>query len=455
MKPSPSIQEKQDVAQVARRARRASRLLATLSNTRRNEVLIAAAAAIEQRRDEILAANELDCRAATVEVEAGRMSRAMFDRLQTSARGVGAMAEQVRGVARLPDPLNRMLTATKLDDDLILHQVSCPLGVVCVIFESRPDVVPQVVSLALKSGNAIILKGGTEAAHTNAALVQVWHELFQSFGDIPVDAVSLLHTREEVGQILALERDIDLVIPRGSQAFVRYIGEHSRIPVLGHGEGICHVYVDRAADLEKAEAIVLDSKVQYPAACNAVETLLVHRDVAENFLPAIVGRLRAAGVEVRGCSRTISLAGTNDIVPATDDDWAAEYSDLIISIKVVDDTEEALAHIDVYGSRHTETIVTEDAATAAHFMTSVDAAGVFHNASTRFADGYRYGLGAELGISTGKLHARGPVGLEGLTTYKYKLFGNGQVVSTYASGERAFKHQPLSLSTADTSKEQK
>ncbi len=455
MKPSHSIQETHDVAQVARRARRASRLLATLSATRRDEVLIAAAAALEQRRDEILAANDLDCDAATVEVEAGRMSRAMFDRLKTSARGVGAMAEQVRGVARLPNPLNRMLTATKLDDDLILHKVSCPLGVVCVIFESRPDVVPQVVSLALKSGNAIILKGGTEAVHTNAALVQVWHELFQSFGDIPVDAVSLLHTREEVGQILALERDIDLVIPRGSQAFVRYIGEHSRIPVLGHGEGVCHVYVDSAADLDKAAAIVLDSKVQYPAACNAAETLLVHGDVAENFLPASVGRLRAAGVEVRGCSRTISLAGTNDIVPATDDDWAAEYSDLIISIKVVDDTEEALAHIDAYGSRHTETIVTEDAATARHFMTSVDAAGVFHNASTRFADGYRYGLGAELGISTGKLHARGPVGLEGLTTYKYKLFGNGQVVSTYASGERAFKHQPLSQSTTDKSKEEK
>ena len=433
----------ESVAEIAGGAKAAARLLALLPAKRRDAALMAAAEAIEQHRLEILSANERDCNEAARAVETGQMSRALFKRLQTSEQGIAAMSLGVRDVAALPDPLGRQLAVTELDDGLTLYKESCPLGVIGIVFEARPEVVPQVAALALKSGNAVILKGGAEAAYTNQALVSIWRDALSEFPEIPAGAVNLLRTREDVAQLLTLDREIDLIIPRGSQQFVRYIAEHSRIPVLGHGEGICHVYVDRAADLPKAFAIAFDSKVQYPAACNAAETLLVHEQIAERFLPEMIARFRAAGVEVRGCPRTIALVEAGDVVPATDEDWATEYSDLVISIKIVDSTDEAIRHIDAYGSAHTEAIVTEDCEAAAHFMGRVDAAGVYHNASTRFADGFRYGFGAELGISTGKLHARGPVGLDGLTTYKYKLFGSGQVVASYSSGKQSFKHRRL------------
>jgi glutamate-5-semialdehyde dehydrogenase len=428
----------------AENARGAALKLAALSDELRRKPLLAAADAIERRCAEILAANERDCAAAMPLVEQGQMSRALFKRLQTSERGVAQMAAQVREVAALGDPLGRELAATALDDDLVLRKVTCPLGVIAVIFESRPDVIPQVASLALRTGNAILLKGGHEAEHTNTVLVNIWREALAAFPEVPADSINLLHTREDVNQLLAMDTAIDLIIPRGSNAFVQYIMQHSRIPVLGHGEGICHVYVDATANLDKAFAVTFDSKVQYPAACNSVETLLVHENIASSFLPKMISRFIAAGVEVRGCARTLSLCGSAArVVPASEDDWGAEYSDLVISIKVVSSIDEAIEHVNRWGSRHTECIVTEDAEAAAAFMERVDAAGVFHNASTRFADGYRYGLGAEVGISTGKIHARGPVGLEGLTTYKYKLFGNGQTVASYSAGERSFKHRRL------------
>jgi glutamate-5-semialdehyde dehydrogenase len=367
----------------------------------------------------------------------------MFERLQTSERGIEQMAAGVREVAALDDPLGRVLTATELDDDLTLYKVTCPLGVVGIIFESRPDVIPQVAALALKSGNAVLMKGGAEAAHTNETLIYIWRDTLAKFPDVPVNALHLLSTREDVREMLSRDEEIDLIIPRGSKEFVRYVAEHSRIPVLGHGEGLCHVYVDRAADLVKAQDIALDAKTQYPSACNAAETMLVHEAVAEKFLPLMLARFRRAGVEVRGCPQTIALANSDAIVPATEIDWATEYSDLVIAIKVVHSLDEAIAHIHAYGSGHTESIVTEDADAASQFLESVDAAGVYHNASTRFADGFRYGFGAELGISTGKLHARGPVGLEGLTSYKYKLIGDGQTVASYSKGERTFKHKKL------------
>jgi glutamate-5-semialdehyde dehydrogenase len=303
--------------------------------------------------------------------------------------------------------------------------------------------VPQVAALSLKSGNAVLLKGGAEAAHTNQALVAIWRECLAAFPCAPLDSIHLLQTRADVMELLTLDRDVDLIIPRGSRELVQFVVQHSRIPVLGHGEGICHVYVDRAADIEKALRITLDSKVQYPAACNAAETLLVHQEVAAEFLPKVLSRLRDAGVEVRGCSRTMALLAEQKVFPASERDWATEYSDLILSVKIVADAEEAIMHIHRYGSGHTETIVTEDREAASRFLDDVDAAGVYHNASTRFADGFRYGLGAELGISTNKLHARGPVGLEGLTTYKYKLLGDGHIVAEYSSGARIFKHRPL------------
>ncbi len=428
----------------ATNARGSALKLAALPDELRRKPLLAAADAIERRSAEIIEANALDCAAAKTLVEIGQMSRALFKRLQTSDRGVAQMAAQVREVAALGDPLGRELAATALDDDLILRKATCPLGVIAVIFESRPDVIPQVASLALRTGNAILLKGGSEAEHTNTALVKIWREAIAAFPEVPADSINLLHTREDVNQLLAMDTAIDLIIPRGSNAFVRYIMQHSRIPVLGHGEGICHVYIDSAADLDKAFAISMDSKVQYPAACNSIETLLVHEKIASRFLPEMISRFNTAGVEVRGCARTLSICGSGlPIVPATEEDWGTEYSDLVLSIKVVGSLDEAIEHVNRWGSKHTDCIVTEDAKAAAAFMERVDAAGVFHNASTRFADGYRYGLGAEVGISTGKIHARGPVGLEGLTTYKYKLSGNGQTVASYSAGERTFKHRRL------------
>jgi glutamate-5-semialdehyde dehydrogenase len=440
---APLQSSESSVASIAHRARIASRALAKLSLEARNEVLLAAAKAIEDGCKRILDANARDCAAAEPDVVAGKMSSAMFARLRVTEKGVAQMATQVREVARLADPLGRRLAATELDDGLVLHRESCPLGVIGVIFESRPDVVPQLASLALKSGNAVVMKGGSEAAETNEMLVSIWRECLANFPAVPADSINLLQSRADVLELLSQDRDVDLIIPRGSYDLVHFIMKHSRIPVLGHGEGICHVYVDRAADMKKALDVTYDSKVQYPAVCNAAETLLVHEAIAPEFLPKIVSKLKQAGVEIRGDLKTRVLLPGESIVPATEKDWVTEYGDLILSVKVVADLDEAIDHVNSYGSHHTDAIVTEDPEVAQRFMNEVDSAGVFQNASTRFADGYRYGFGAEVGISTSKLHARGPMGLEGLTTYKYKLYGHGHTVAEYAKGEKKFKHRPL------------
>ncbi len=448
------------VSAMAEAARAAALQLAALPDNLRRDALFAAADAILAHSDEIVAANRRDCERARPAVESGKMSKALFKRLQTSEQGVREMADRIKEVAALPDPLGRDLAVTMLDDRLVLHKVSCPLGVIAVVFEARPEVFPQIASLALRSGNAVLLKGGAEADETNTCLSDVWRGAMTGFSEVPADAAQLLHSREDVHQLLALHHAIDLIIPRGSNQFVNFISSNTRIPVLGHGEGICHVYVDRAADLDKAVAVALDSKIDYPAACNAVETLLVDQAIAPSFLPRMLTAYANAGVKVRGCPRTMDIAGSASLSPAgagcptsakqmwvesaTDEDWSTEYSDLVIAVKVVAGLDEAIAHINRYGSKHTDCIVTEDAQAAARFMDRVDAAGVYQNASTRFADGYRYGLGAEVGISTAKLHARGPVGLEGLTTYKYKLFGDGHIVASYRRGERVFKHWHLS-----------
>ncbi len=431
------------VSELARRARAAARNLAVLSVERRNAALRAAAHAIKQHQLEILVANQRDCHDASRAVAAGHLSASLLKRLQTDEQGIEAMSRCVREVAELPDPLGQRLAATELDEDLRLYKETCPIGVIGIIFEARPEVIPQVAALALKSGNAVILKGGSEAAHTNHVLASIWRDALSHFLDIPAAAISLLHSREDVAQLLNMDKEVDLIIPRGSQKFVHYIAQNSRIPVLGHGEGICHVYVDVAADLQKALDVAFDSKVDYPAACNAMETLLVHEQIATRFLPVMVSRFISAGVEVRGCPETLTLLPESNLKAAAEADWSTEYSDLVVSIKIVKSTDEAIEHIDSYGSRHTESIVTEDQTMASYFLERVDAAGVYHNASTRFADGYRYGLGAELGISTSKLHARGPMGLDGLTTYKYKLLGDGQTVASYKSGKRTFTHRPV------------
>src|SRR6267142_4812597 len=418
-------------AHAAKLARAASRKLAMLSERIRNAVLETAAARLEEHSARILQANAEDVRAAEQLVRDGKMSEAMLARLWLTQKSVREMAEKVHGVVNLPDPLGRRLAVTELDEGLVLTKESCPLGVVAVVFESRPDVLPQVASLALKSGNAILLKGGAEAARTNEVLVELWRETLREFPGVLENSVTLLQSRADVMELLQLKREVDLIVPRGGRDFVEYISENSKVPVLGHGEGICHVYVDRAADLAKAEEITLDAKTQYPAACNSVETLLVHSDVAAEFLPRVAARLKNEGVELRGCERTRAIVQQLDIKPATEADWSTEYSDLILAIRVVDSLDAALDHIAEFGSSHTEAIVTEDGAAAERFLNEIDAAGVYHNVSTRFADGYRYGLGSEVGISNSKLHARGPMGMEGLTTYKYKLVGDGHVVAMY------------------------
>ena len=434
---------KLSVRALASAARAAARKTALLSSDVRNGVLLDVARRIEQNAARILAANAEDCKTAEELVRRGKMAEAAFARLRVSKKTISGMVQRLEEVSRLDDPIGIRLSTTKLDDGLTLYKESCPLGVVAVIFESRPDVVPQVAALAFKSGNTVLLKGGAEAAKTNEVLVGLWREALLRFPDVPAAAVTLLQSRVDVMELLELKREVDLIVPRGSKEFVEYISANSRVPVLGHGEGICHVYVDRAADLSMANAIVVDAKTQYPAACNSVETLLVHQDVAAEFLPKVAASLTAKGVELRGCGRTRTILREANIKNATDEDWATEYSDLILAIRVVDSLDAALEHIAEYGSLHTEAIVTKDAAAAERFLNEVDAAGVYHNVSTRFADGYRYGLGSEVGISNSKLHARGPMGMEGLTTYKYKLVGDGHVVGMYERGERILKPRKL------------
>lgn len=427
-----------DVASIASNAKAASHKLAVLSTKARDTALLAIAARLEQDASEILKANAEDCAEAAEMVAAGQLSRSLYDRLKLDRDKLQQMAESVRAVAELPDPVGVIQFKTLLDDGLELHRVTCPLGVLAVIFESRPDAVTQITALAVKSANAVILKGGKEARRSTESLVASIH---RAIADLPEYSVTSLTERSEIEELLKLDSYIDLVIPRGSNALVRYIQAHTRIPVLGHAEGICHVYVDKDADLGMALEIAQDAKVQYPAACNSAETLLVHASVAEEFLPKLFSTLSIAGVELRGCSYTTTFEP--NIRPATEEDWSTEYSAPILSVKTVRSLDEAIEHINTYSSSHTDAIVTNNLEAAEKFMNLVDSAGVFHNASTRFADGYRYGFGAEVGISTSKMHARGPVGLEGLVSYKYKLYGSGQTVSEYISGARRFKHQRL------------
>ncbi|MFP8954123.1 glutamate-5-semialdehyde dehydrogenase [Natrialbaceae archaeon A-arb3/5] len=410
--------------------------LAKYSDEERSAVLHEIADAIDARHDEILEANEIDVREAEELLEAGEYSQALVDRLKLSPAKLESITDMVRSVAEQEDPLGKTLTARELDEDLELYKQTVPIGVISTIFESRPDALVQIAALSCKSGNAVILKGGSEASESNRILYEIIRE---AAADAPDGWAQLIEARADVDTILRMDDSIDLIMPRGSSGFVSYIQDNTSIPVLGHTEGVCHVYVDSEADLEMATEIAYDAKVQYPAVCNAVETLLVHEDVAEAFLPEIVARYDEADVEVRGDETTRAIVETE---AAADEDWSTEYGDLILSVKVVDSLESALDHINTYGSKHTESIVTADSDRASTFMRSLDSASVFHNASTRFSDGYRFGLGAEVGISTGKIHARGPVGLEGLTTYQYYLEGDGQCVGTYAGAEaKEFAHE--------------
>lgn len=411
--------------------------LASLSTQQKNQALAAMALALRSAAGSIAEANRSDVSAA----EVANLATPLLARLKFQGEKIAAAAEGVEAVAGLADPVGRTLSARELDQGLNLYQVTCPLGVIGMIFESRPDALVQIASLALKSGNAIILKGGSEARQTNRVLADLLHEASVKAG-IPAGWLHLVETRDDVKTLLDLDDCIDLLIPRGSNEFVQYIMKNTNIPVMGHADGICHLYIDRQADVGKAVPIAVDSKTQYVAVCNAVETLLVHRDVAPFVLPPLKLAMDEKKVELRGCEKTRAILPS--AVPATEEDWNTEYLDFVLSIKIVDSFDEAVAHINRFGSRHTDAIVTEDKDTAERFMNLVDSADVFWNCSTRFADGFRYGLGAEVGVSTGKIHARGPVGLEGLVIYKWKLYGNGQTVAPYAQG-KPFTHRNLPL----------
>lgn len=415
-------------------ARSASRRLASSELRARDRALRATAELLMDQREALLQANAED------RAEHASLSPSILQRLKLDEVKLQDLAKGLESVAAFPDPIGRVRLRRLLDEGLELTQVTCPLGVLAVIFEARPDALVQIGSLAIKSGNAVLLKGGREASRSNRLLAGILRQGLEAAG-LPEDTIQLLDGREDVEALLALDDLVDLVIPRGSSSLVRHIQAHTKIPVLGHAEGICHIYLDASADPGKAVTIVHDAKLQYPSACNSVETLLVHRD-ATGVLEAVAEDLRAHGTELRGCPRSRALLPW--LQPATEADWDAEYGERTLAIKLVDDLDEAIAHIHAHGSGHTEAIIAEDTSAADRFLGEVDASGVYHNASTRFADGYRYGFGAEVGISTGRLHARGPVGLEGLLSTRYLLRGDGHRVADYAGADaKPFLHRDL------------
>ncbi|MBQ9315254.1 MAG: glutamate-5-semialdehyde dehydrogenase [Atopobiaceae bacterium] len=423
------------IAQVAARMKMESPIMAATTVEQRNEALARIKESLLAHADEVFAANALDLEAA----ERDGVAPAVVKRLRFDEHKLADVAAGIDGLIGLPDPVGRTLLRRELDEGLVLERVSVPIGVIGVIFEARPDALVQISTLCLKSGNCAILKGGSETMRTNKALFDVIYQAAVAAG-LPEACLFQAEAREEIGELLGCYGLVDLLIPRGSNAFVRYIMDNTKIPVMGHADGICHIYVDKAADVDLAVRVCVDAKVQYTAACNAVETLLVDRAIAPAFLPAAVAALEAEGVEVRGDAETCAIV---DVKPATDEDWDTEYLALVVSIKLVDGVGEAVEHINRHGSHHTDAIMTEDSEAAETFMRLVDSAGVYQNCSTRFADGFRYGFGAEVGISTSKLHARGPVGLEGLVTYKYKLYGSGQIVGDYATGKSSFHFREL------------
>lgn len=399
-------------------------------------------AALEKIAESLLAGKERIFEANAKDMEraqADNISPAVIKRLKFSEAKLSDAIAGIHNLIALPDPLFQIQLKRQLDEGLTLIRETCPIGVIGVIFEARPDAMVQIASLCIKSGNCAILKGGSETRETNKLLFELIYEAALSSG-LPQGCLFQAEQRDEIAELLACHESVDLLIPRGSNAFVQYIMNNTKIPVLGHADGICHIYVDKDFDLEKAIPVIIDAKTQYTAACNAVETLLVHQDALEKLMPP----LQKAFEEYK-----ISLRATSDIADrygselATEEDFSTEYLDLIISAKTVENIDEAIWHINKYGSHHTDCIITEDNKAAEYFMRMVDSAGVYQNCSTRFADGFRYGFGAEVGISTGKIHARGPVGLEGLVTYKYKLFGNGQIVGDYASGRKSFHFKDL------------
>lgn len=414
-----------DFVKIAKDAKEASLKIADLSTELKNTALLKIADEIELNKDEIFEANKTDLEAAKSLVESGELTKSTFNRLKLDENKMRDMIQGIRDIAKLEDPVNKKLLVRELDSDLTLYKVSCPIGVLGIIFEARPDVIAQISSLAIKSANAVILKGGKESINTNKKILSVINSALEKIKEFPKNVIQQVFTRDDVAEMLKCDKYINLIIPRGGNKLVKFIKENTKIPVLGHADGICHIFVDESADIDMAIKVVTDAKTQYPSACNAVETLLIH----EKF-PKIDNLLAALQLsEIQLIDKPES--------------WSHEYGDKILSFKTVKNVDEAIEHINTYGSGHTDSIITKDIENAEKFMNKVDSAGVYFNASTRFADGFRYGFGAEVGISTNKTHARGPVGLEGLTIYKYKLIGNGNIVKDYVDGTKHFSHKDV------------
>lgn len=421
-----------NITEASKIAKKASISLAACSGDIKNSALKAIADTLIARKEDIIKANQEDIERSQKE----NLAMPLLKRLKFDEAKIDEVVKGIYSLINLKDPVGETLWSIELDEGLDLYRISCPIGVIGIIFESRPDALVQISTLCLKSGNAALLKGGREANKTNQILTEIIKEATVKAG-IPEGWIHLLETREDVTKMLKLDEYIDLLIPRGSNEFVKYIMENSTIPVMGHADGICHCYVDQFADLDMACDIVVDSKTQYVAVCNATETLLVHEEVADKFLPVLKKKMDDNKVTLIGCSKTQQII---DVAAASQEDWETEYLDYTLSIKVVKDLKEAIDHINIYGSGHTDAIITANEDNAKKFMELVDTANAFWNCSTRFSDGFRYGFGAEVGISTNKLHARGPVGLDGLLIYKYKLIGNGQKVADYANKTKTFKH---------------
>lgn len=414
-----------DFIEIAKNAKIASLKVAELDTNIKNQALENIAKMLEEHRSEIFEANAQDLEEAKTLVETGEISQSAYNRLKLDENKMRDMIQGVKDIANLDDPIGKVLLKRQLDEDLILKKISCPIGVLGIIFEARPDVISQISSLAIKSSNAVILKGGKESKNTNKKILAVINSALEKTNGFPQNVIQQVFSREDVAQMLKCDQYINLIIPRGGNNLVKYIKSNTSIPVLGHASGICHIFVDKSADINMASKIVVDAKTQYPSACNAVETLLIHKDFPKK--DELLASLQLNEIK---------------LVP-NPESWETEYGETTLSVKTVNSLEEAIEHINTYGSGHTDSIITNDLTNAEKFMNNVDSAGVYFNASTRFADGFRYGFGAEVGISTNKTHARGPVGLEGLTIYKYKLYGNGQVVDDYAKGKKSFHHKDL------------
>lgn len=415
--------------------------LQSLSTDIKNKALLEIADKLEQNKNIIFEANKKDLEYAKKLLDENKISLSMFNRLKLDENKMIDIISGIKDVVKLEDPINKVLLETELDDNLLLKKISCPIGLIAVIFEARPDVISQISSLCIKSSNAVILKGGAEGENTNKAIFNIINETLESIEDFPKNSVNLVFTRDDIKELLSMDKYVDLIIPRGGNSLVQYIKSNTNIPVLGHADGICHLYIDESANQEKALKICLDSKVQYPSACNAVETILINKNIANEYLPKLYNLFKENNIKMNGCEEVRKILNQSDIGEVKE--WHLEYGDKEVSLKIVENTEEAYNHINKYGSHHTDSIISENKDNIEKFMTYVDSANVYANTSTRFSDGFRYGFGAEVGISTNKTHARGPVGLEGLTIYKYKLFGSYQIVDDYVSHKASFKHKRI------------